>query len=236
MAKLPKQYRNQPELVQAVIEARRIQMTTNDDQAAITWLTEHYPTMSTASATRAIEHLTFQYVAMYPDGHPRIEELNAELRERTRRSKIRQGMRLQVVERDGNQCRHCSKPVTGHNSVLDPKDPEKGHNVENLHLLCNRCHLLKEDMSWGQFQLEWKTRFGDRYTKRVVDALFGTRDPQLDEVRLHHQGEADRCNRCGWIIIGDYGLNDAGECAHCVVGAPRRPEFQFPPDERYTRL
>ena len=175
MARIPKQYENQPDLVRAVVEARRIQMNGSDDEAAIAWLEQNHR-MSSYSATRVIRHQTFQYVAMYPDGHPRVEELKAELRESNRQSRIRQGMRLQIIERDGDQCQHCGAPVTGHNSKMDPKSPEQAHTVENLHLLCRRCLKLKEDMSWDEFQREWRVRFGERYTRRVVDALFGTDD------------------------------------------------------------
>ena len=80
MAKMPGQYANQPELVNAVIEASPIQMDTGDTSLAIEWLMEHHP-MSQPSATRVLEHATFQYVAMYPNGHPRLEGLTAELKE-----------------------------------------------------------------------------------------------------------------------------------------------------------
>lgn len=88
-------------------------------------------------------------------------------------------------------------------------------------------------MSWDEFQREWKERFGDRYTKRIVDALYGTGDRQLDNVRLQYQGEAGRCTKCGWVLVGDYALNGDGQCAHCVVGAPRHAEFHFPPSESF---
>ena len=230
MAKIPGQYANQPELVNAVIEARRIQMDTGDTPLAIEWLMEHHP-MSQPSATRVLEHATFQYVAMYPDGHPRLEGLTAELKERSGRSKINQGIRLQIIERDGEQCQHCSKPVTGQSRVLDRKDPAKSETLDNLHLVCRRCQRLKKERPWDEFQRKWQARFGDKYTKRIVDAIYGTDDPQLDEIRIQNCGEAERCTDCRWIIVGDYGLNDDHKCAHCVVGAPRHLEFQFPPRE-----
>ena len=111
MARIPKQHANQTELVQAVIDAKRLKVTTGYTEAAITWLTEHYP-MSPPSATRALEHEAFQYVAMYPDGHPRLETLTAELKERRRRGKITQGIRRQVIERDGDQCQHYRQATT----------------------------------------------------------------------------------------------------------------------------
>ena len=54
-------------------------------------------------------------------------------------------------------------------------------------------------------------------------------DRRLEAIRRAYGGNASRCRRCRWIIVGDHGLNDDGCCAHCVVGAPRRPEFHFPP-------
>ena len=228
MAKIPGQYAKRPELVNAVIEARRIQMDTGDTPLAIDWLLEHH-SMTLPSATRVLEHETFQYVAMYPEGHPRLAALTAELRERSQRSKITQGIRLQVIERDGNQCQHCRQPVTGYNSVLDRKDPAKSRTLDNLHLICRGCKRLKKEMPWDEFQRKWQARFGDKYTKRIVDAIHGTDDPQLDQIRLQCFGEADRCTNCRWIILGDDGLNDDCKCAHCVVGAPRHLEFQFPP-------
>ena len=72
MAKIPQQYTDQPEMVNAVIEARRIQMETEDTSFAIEWLMEHYP-MSLNSATRVLEDETFLYVALYPEGHPGLE-------------------------------------------------------------------------------------------------------------------------------------------------------------------
>ena len=149
MAKMPGQYANQPELVNAVIEARRIQMDTGDTSLAIEWLMEHHP-MSQPSATRVLEHATFQYVVMYPNGHPRLEGLTAELKERSGRSKINQGIRLQIIERDGEQCQHCSKPVKGQSRVLDRKDPAKSETLDNLHLVCRRCQRLKKREALGR--------------------------------------------------------------------------------------
>jgi hypothetical protein len=56
-------------------------------------------------------------------------------------------------------------------------------------------------------------------------------DHRLEAIRLAYGGKADRCRRCLWILVGDYGLNEDGHCAHCVTGIQRDPEFQFPPQE-----
>ena len=75
MAKIPPPVTaDQPELVAAVIEARKIQMETEDTPFAIEWLMEHHP-MSLNSATRVLEDATFQYAALYPEGHPGLESL-----------------------------------------------------------------------------------------------------------------------------------------------------------------
>ena len=43
MAKIPEQYADQPEIVNAIIEARRVQIETEDTSLAIEWLMGHYP-------------------------------------------------------------------------------------------------------------------------------------------------------------------------------------------------
>ena len=65
-AKIPARFADQPELVNAVIGARQLQMETGDDTAAIEWLLGAYP-MTMQSATRAINDETFQYPALYPE-------------------------------------------------------------------------------------------------------------------------------------------------------------------------
>ena len=72
MAKIPPQYADQPELVSAVIDARKVQMETEDTAFAIEWLMEDGRTsFSLDSARRVLEDETFRYVALYPDGPPR---------------------------------------------------------------------------------------------------------------------------------------------------------------------
>ena len=63
MAEIPQRYADQPQMVAAIIEARTVQMKTEDTSFAIEWLMEHYP-MS------VLEDETFQYAALYPEGHP----------------------------------------------------------------------------------------------------------------------------------------------------------------------
>ena len=140
-------------------------------------------------------------------------------------------MRRTLADRDGKTCQHCHEPLNKYHTIIERRDPTQGNCPDNLHLLCQRCHRVKRDMPWEQFRKDWEQRFGFEYVKRVVDALLGTDDEQMDEVRLAYRGNADRCWSCRWVIVGDFGLNDDHHCAHCVVGAPRRPEFHFPPRE-----
>ena len=90
---------------------------------------------------------------------------------------------------------------------------------------------MKKDAPWEQFRKDWEQRFGLKHVKRAGDALHGTGDEHMDEITLAYRGNADRSRSCRWILVGDYALNEDRHCAHRVVGAPRRPEFQFPPRE-----
>ena len=160
MAKIPQQYTDQPEMVNAVTEARRIQMETEDTSFAIEWLMEHYP-MSLNSATRVLEDETFLYVALYPEGHPGLEALRAEQRAKSRRSYNMKKLRPQIIDRDDSRCQNCNKRVKGGDATLDHKDPEGPETLENMHLLCRACNTLKGKRSWETFQNdteEWRTR------------------------------------------------------------------------------
>ncbi len=64
---VPARYVNEPTLVAAVIDARPVQMETEDTAFAIEWLMEHYP-MSLTSAERVLQDETFQYASLYPEG------------------------------------------------------------------------------------------------------------------------------------------------------------------------
>ena len=158
MAKLPQHYADQPELVAAIVEARQVQMETEDTSFAIEWLMEHHA-ITLASATKALTDETFRHPALYPEGHPGLEALKAENRARHRRSYNRQKLRPQVIERDDSRCQNCNKRVWGRNAQLDHKDPEGPESLDNLILLCQSCNLVKGRRSWGEFQeaeREWR--------------------------------------------------------------------------------
>ena len=151
MAQIPARFQDQPELVAQVIEARQVQMDTEDTAFAIEWLTQSSG-MSLASATRALENETFQYVALYPPGHPGLEALRAEQRARSRRSYAMQKLRPQIIDRDDSRCQNCNKRVQGRDASIDHKDPEGPATLENLHLLCRACNTLKGKRTWDEFQ------------------------------------------------------------------------------------
>ena len=160
MAKIPSQYNNQPELVAAVIEARRVQMETEDTAFAIEWLQEHHG-MSFESATRVLEDKTFRYPALYPEGHPGLEAMRAEQRAKGRRRYRLAKLRPAIIDRDDGRCQACGKRVDGRDAALDHKDPEGPETLDNIHLLCQRCNTLKGRRSWEDFQKEqeeWRAK------------------------------------------------------------------------------
>lgn len=168
MAKIPQKFTDQPELVEAVIQARKVQMETEDTSFAIEWLMEHYP-MSLNSAMRTLEDETFQYVALYPEGHPGLEALRAEQRAKSRRSYNLKKLRPQIIDRDDGRCRNCNKRVKGTDATLDHMDPEGPETLENLLLLCRTCNTLKGKRSWEEFQQEqqeWRARLEERQNER----------------------------------------------------------------------
>ena len=140
-----------PTVAAAVLEARQVETVTEDQGFAIEWLIEHSG-MSLDSATRAIEDKTFRYRALYPEGHPGLEALNAEQRSRGRRAYQLKKLRPQVIDRDGGRCQGCQKRVEGREATLDHIDPEGPGSLENLHLLCQGCNALKGKMNWVDFQ------------------------------------------------------------------------------------
>ena len=168
MAKIPQRYDDQPELVNAIIEARQVQMDTEDTSFAIDWLMEHHP-MSLQSATKALEDQTFLYPALYPERHPGLEALQAEQRTKSRRSYNMNKLRPQIIDRDNGRCQNCNKRVKGANATLDHKNPEGPETLENLHLLCRACNTMKRDKSWDEFQKihqEWKERVEQQQNNR----------------------------------------------------------------------
>lgn len=167
-ARVPAQYADQPELVRAIIGARRVQMETEDDAAAIRWLLKAYP-MSIQSATRVINDETFRYTALYPEGHPDLESLRAEGRQKSRRTTELRKIRSAVIERDGGRCQNCKKRVWGKEATLDHKDPEGPATMENIHLLCRACNTLKGRRAWAEFQkanAEWHETLKKRQNER----------------------------------------------------------------------
>ena len=110
MAKIPERYADQPELVAAVIEARTVQMETEDTAVALEWLLENH-SMSIESATRVLEDKTFQYPALYPDGHPGLEAMRAEQRAKGRRAYRLAKLRPAIIDRDDGRCQACGKSV-----------------------------------------------------------------------------------------------------------------------------
>ena len=158
MAQIPQQYANQPALVAAVIDARRVQMETEDTASAIEWLMEHHSSFSLDSAKRVLEDETFRYVALYPEGHPGLEAMRAELRANGRRAYRLKKLRPQVIDRDDSRCQNCNKRVEGRDASLDHKDPEGPETLENIHLLCRKCNTLKGNRSWDEFRKDQEER------------------------------------------------------------------------------
>ena len=148
---IPEQYADRPELVAAVIDARTVQMETEDTAFAIEWLIEHHPHISLDSAKRVLEDETFRYRALYPDGHPGLEALLAEGRSANRRAYALKKLRPQIIDRDDGRCQSCNKRVVGREATLDHKDPEGPTTPENLHLLCHGCNALKGKRTWEEF-------------------------------------------------------------------------------------
>ena len=167
-AKIPARFVDQPELVEAVIDARRLQMETGNDAVAIKRLLENYP-MTIGSATRALNDETFQYAGLYPEGHPGLESLRAEGRAKSRRQAELRKIKPAVIERDGGRCQNCGKRVWGKDATLDHKDPEGPGDLENVHLLCRACNTLKGRRTWDEFQqarAEWRAALEKRQNAR----------------------------------------------------------------------
>ena len=168
MLKIPDRYADQPELVAAVIEARTVQMETEDTAFAIEWLQAHHA-MSIESAARVLEDKTFRYPALYPEGHPGLEAMRAEQRAKSRRSYRLKKLRPAIIDRDDGRCQACGKRVEGGDASLDHKDPEGPETLENIHLLCKRCNTLKGKRTWAEFQKaekEWRTQLEARQAAR----------------------------------------------------------------------
>ena len=163
MARLPKRYENQPELVAAVLKARTIQMEDGDDKAMI-YLVDEYG-MGESSASRCLNNETFIYAALYPEGHDGYKIIQAERRVRDRRRARANKHRAEIIDRDDGRCQACNKRVSGRNVTIDHKDPDGPETLENLHLLCGKCNSLKNDMHWDEFQL-WYQALQKRQNER----------------------------------------------------------------------
>ena len=126
-------------------------METEDTGFAIEWLIEHHP-ISLQSASRALEDQTFRHPALYPEGHPGLEAIRAEQRQKGKRAYNLKKLRPLVIERDNGRCQNCGERAMGRGAALDHKDPEGPETLENLHLLCRRCNTVKGNRSWEEFQ------------------------------------------------------------------------------------
>ena len=158
-AKIPAKFADQPELVNAVIGARQIQMDTEDDDEALDFLMRNYP-MTVDSATKVIQDQTFRYVALYPEGHFGLEALRAENRVKSRRQTALRKIKPEVIERDDSRCQSCNRRVWGKDVSLDHKDPEGPTTLENVHLLCGSCNTIKGRRTWEEFledKIEWES-------------------------------------------------------------------------------
>ena len=153
MSKLPKYVRDRKD---AILKARSIQMEEIEgvDEIAMQALMEDTG-MSLNSAERCLSDLTFKYKELYPAGHPGLDVLSAEIKNKGRRIENLRKIRAQVIKRDGSRCQNCNKRVYGRDAQLDHKDPEGPETLENVHLLCQSCNYLKCKMSWSKFRVEW---------------------------------------------------------------------------------
>lgn len=99
------------------------------------------------------------------EGHPVLEEIRAEARQKSKRNAPLRKLRPIILERDGGRCQSCNKRVLGRDAALDHKDPE-GETVEdNLILLCQACNTVKGNRTWDEFQ-KANQEFWDRVKAR----------------------------------------------------------------------
>lgn len=166
--RVPEKFENQPALVAAIIDARRVQMETEDTGFAIEWLMDAQPQLNVESASRALNDQTFRYEALYPTGHPGLDAMKAEQRAKGRRAYQLSRIRAAVIDRDDSRCQFCKRRVSGRDATLDHKDPEGDATMENVHLLCRRCNTIKGNRTWEEFlreDEEWRAAL-----KRQQDA------------------------------------------------------------------
>lgn len=209
-ANVPKRFTDQPELLDAILEARTVQMNTEDTAAAIDWLVANHP-ISRYSATRALEDQTFRYRALYPDGHPELEAYKAEQRARGRRSYNLKKIRPQVIDRDDSRCRRCKKRVQGEDATVDHIDPEGPETLENLQLLCRSCNSTKGRQTWEEFeaqQVAWAAHVEKQQNER----------PDF------------KCNRTGLSVRGR-----TWKAAGCISSARCRRRVECTNGQKVTR-
>lgn len=149
MAKIPNWI--EPDLARVVLDARRIQLETGDDSAAIEYLLENW-SMSEESAWKCISGNTFRHRALLPEGHPVLDDIRAEARLKSKRAAPLRKMRSIIMERDEGRCQSCNKRVWGRDAALDHKDPEGETVEENIILLCQSCNTIKGRRTWDEFQ------------------------------------------------------------------------------------
>ena len=138
-------------MANVVLNARQLQLVTGDDSQAVEYLLENWG-MSEGSAWKCVEGKTFRHRALLPEGHPVLEEIRAEARQKSKRNAPLRKLRPITLERDSWRCQNCSKRVGGRDAALDHKDPE-GETVEdNLILLCQSCNTVKGNRTWDEFQ------------------------------------------------------------------------------------
>ena len=240
VAKIPRQFADQPEMVNAIIEARRLQMEIEDEDHAIERLVELYPSMSLDSAARVLNDETFRYVALYPEGHPGLKALMAETRAENRRKYRLNKLRPQVIDRDDSRCQNCQRRVKGREATLDHKDPEGAETLENIHLLCRSCNSIKRKRPWAEFQAE-QERFKEQVKKAQNERAHficdrtglsvtgrswkeaGCVHPEIcnpakaccnDPFRLN-----ERCKECGREIPFPDTVYSNGRCDQCKAAA-----------------
>lgn len=132
--------KNLIEFKEPVLNARTILYETSNVATAIVALKE---VMNESSARKALMYETFRYTPMIPEGHPLKAEFRAYDAARQRRLYATKKHRGYIIERDGGQCRHCHKEVSGRNATLDHIDPDGPNEPENLQLLCRSCNSRK---------------------------------------------------------------------------------------------
>ena len=106
----------------AIIEARTVQMETEDTAFAIEWLMEHHP-MSLTSVERVLEDQTFRYPVLYPEGHPGLEAIRAEQRAKRRRNYQLKKLRPQIIDRDDSRCENWNVRVNGAGATWTTRTP-----------------------------------------------------------------------------------------------------------------